>query len=228
VVEVIPQSEVHRLLGVARRALELRLEDPPRSGTGRLQRALTDLRVIERRGLVTRAYRQLAQMSGTLSSSSGGGGTRPAGPGAGDTTGELATARRGDPVQREVADLEQRLRRLQRDSMLTLKAGASVGQLAGSIETDARELRFSFARWAREPDVRWCTHCLKTNGHREPVAPGGRFADVCLRCGLWRKANGGALPPRRVLEYLQRGETPPAQLLAQLRLKLPRERSRRR
>lgn len=207
---------------------------PVRPGpTGRrITAALEDLIEIAKPPTIANAWRHLEDNAAGYPATSMG---SPIGTGTvSDRTGELVVSPydnpddksdgpRPDQVTSELLALDELTTRL-RTNTLQLLAGDPPYKLAITIETDARCLRFDLKRWARQPDVRWCKHCWSTNTTRTPVHQ-GRYKDLCRSCGEWRTVNR-KLPPKEILEYLQRDERSriPRTLLERHRCKVPRSR----
>jgi hypothetical protein len=225
---MITRHELTRRLTRTRIHLDHRVVAGLHGTTSRRATAARDdvARVLEA-GVIDRAHRHLADHQAGYPASSvpdpGGKG------GHSDRTSDLATGGAGDhdrtdPVTAETSDLDAITARLEVDSLQLLKPGAPVAKIAARLETDAQRAWWILLRWAREPDIRWCQHCRKTNGHREPVLR-GKYRDLCARCGAWRATNK-ALPPADILRYLQTRQPVPPNLLAKHRMKLPRDRKR--
>lgn len=222
---MITRHELERRLHLARRALDHRhVANITGNAATRAELAAADIAKVLAPGVIARAHRHLADHQAGYPASSV---PTPGGKGGlgSDRTGWTAVGgrpgRHRDPVLTETRELEERTARLERDTIQLLRPGADTHRLTKRIETDARQVRFTLLRWAREPDVRWCRSCQR-NGHREPVAH-GKYADACRGCGDWRRVNK-AFPPKDILPYLQRRQPIPQPLLDRHRVKLPRPR----
>jgi hypothetical protein len=236
---VITQHELEHRLGIAIRALahhDQAAHPARRASLDRITAAHADLEVVLTGDTLAKAHRHLAEHQAGYSTNSM---PEPTGRGGvSDRTGETVVAPYADPddpgdrarhdtVTDELTDLDQCSARLQHDA-LHLLCSPDVNRLSRQVEADASRLRWILKRWAREPDMRWCTHCWKTNRHREPVHL-GRYKDLCRECGEWRAVNK-KLPHADFLPYLQRHERHriPVRLLNKHRAKLPRPRTRKR
>jgi hypothetical protein len=226
---MITRHELTRRLTRARIHLDHRTVAGLRGDTSRRATAARDdiARVLQP-GLIDRAHRHLADHQATglpASSAVDASGSSDPDLTYTDRTGSTATGAH-DPIAAEADELDERAARLEVDSLQLLKPGAKTHVIAKRLEEDSQRVRWILLRWAREPDIRWCTHCRTTNGHREPVLR-GKYKNLCLRCGEWRATNK-ALPHADILPYLQRGEAHriPRSLLNKHHVKLPRVRRR--
>lgn len=235
---VISRQQLEHRLGMAQRALQHIdcATTLTRTSRERVTAALTDITVILDGDTLTKAHNHLTDHqagypTNSMPDPTGTGGVS-------DRTGETVAAPYADPndpndharidhVTAEVHDLDTCTTRLQHDTLHIL-CNTNTTILARHIEQDASRVRWIIKRWAREPDTRWCTHCWKTNRHREPVHA-GRYKDLCRECGEWRAVNK-KLPHAGFMSYLQRHERHriPVRLLNKHRAKLPRPRKAKR
>lgn len=132
-----------------------------------------------------------------------------------------------DPVRRDVDELLELLERAtttaqacaeHRDVRAVARTGNS--DAAEVLEGSALRIRFLLLRWAKEPDVRWCTSCARDGGHRQPIDV-SRFGDLCRWCGEFRRSNK-KLPPVELLHYRHAGERIPQKVLDRHHVKLPK------
>lgn len=224
---MITEHELVRRLHITERSID---HCPPRTFTGhdadRVTAAIEDIRRVRTGNLLRRALTHLSDHQAGHPASSmplpSGQGGLPS-----DRTGETAVApvadqdepARPDVVASSTEELDTTSKELMATA-LKLLGGHPVTPLTKYLERDASIIRGLVMRWAREPDVRWCRWCWKTNAYRSPVYD-SRYADLCRRCGDWRAVNG-ELPQAEIIRYLQIGKTPPRTLLEKYRAKLPR------
>lgn len=211
--------ELHRRLGIAHRALNhhhTHAQHPARHRSAeRLAAATSDIEYVTATTRISRALAHLNDHQGGYPTGSNG----PQGIGGhSDRTGTTAT-NDPDQVASDLDELDTITARIERTAMQLL-CSPETQRLTRQLETDTARARWLIARWAKEPDMRWCAHCWQTNRHREPAAT-GRYRDLCRPCGDWRKVNK-SLPPADVLAYLQTRRPVPQALMRRHRAKLPR------
>lgn len=232
---MIHRHELERRLGLATRALRYNeLAHHPAKGRNldRVNAAYEDLAAVTTGDTIDKALAHLADHqagypTNSMPDPTGSGGHS-------DRTGEQVVSPFCDPgddsdraridtVTAELDELDTRSASL-RDTALELLTSPNTAKLTARLEEDASRIRWLLKRWAREPDMRWCSHCWKTNRHREPVHL-GQYKDLCRGCGDWRGVNK-KLPHADFMPYLQRHEPHriPARLLSKHRAKLPRPR----
>lgn len=190
----------------------------------RLTAVLADLDEVQKGATITKALQHLhdheAGYPATSMPAPGGTGSHS------NRTQDLVVGPDGhhhvDQVMRDRNELDERSRRLARGCLEIYAGRPDIYHLAKTLEDDARLIRSILKAWAREPDIRWCTNCLRTNNYKNPVHQ-GRYRELCRRCGEW-KATNGKLPSKKIIGYLQTNQVGriPAQLLASERVKIPK------